>query len=70
MLGLLDDRGGQVRAGVEQIVLDLPQHGENPLVGRAECDGHAERRVRFVAIGVGLESRVVLGYPAEIAESR
>ena len=69
MLGVLHDRRGQVGAGVEQVVLNLPQHLENLLTGVAKCDGSADGGIGFVAVGVGRQSRIVLGNPAEVAQS-
>ena len=67
MLGILHDRSGQVRTRVEQVILNLPQHLENLLTGVPKCDGNADGRVGFVAIGVCRQSRIVLGNPAEVA---
>src|SRR6478609_3593970 len=70
MLGLLDDRSGQVSAGIEEVVLNLPQYLEDLLVRLADGDGDADGSVGLVAVGVGRKPRIILGNPAEVAQSR
>src|SRR3954467_7640029 len=68
MLGLLDDRSGQVSARIEEVVLNLPQHFEHLLVRVTQRNGNSDGGVGLVAVGVRREPRIVLGNPAEVAQ--
>lgn len=63
-------RGGEVGAGVEQVVLDLPQDRPDLLGRVAQCHRDPpDRSVRLVAVGIGDQPRIVLRHTGEIAES-
>ncbi len=69
ILRVLHDRSRQIRAGVEQIVLDLPKNGYEAFRRISEGERDPECGVRFVAVRVRAQSRVVLRYPRKVAQS-
>jgi UDP-N-acetylglucosamine 1-carboxyvinyltransferase len=69
MRGILDHRGGEVGTRVEEVILNLSQHVEDPLSRVAQGNCHADGGVGFVAVRVSGKSGVVLRNPAEIAET-
>ena len=68
VLGVRNDRRREIRAGVEQVVLDLAEHVDDLLGRGAECESDADARVRFVAVRVRDEPWIVLGHAGEIAQ--
>lgn len=68
MFGILDHGSGQIRTRVEQVVLDLAQHGAHAFIRIPHSNRNPDSRVGFVTVGVGDEPAVVLRDSAEIAE--
>src|SRR5699024_8719611 len=70
VLGVLLDRGRQVRAGVEEVVLHRAQDGRDTLVEATERDGQTDRRVGLVAVRVRHQPGVVLAHTREVGQTR
>lgn len=68
VLRILGDRRRQIRARVEQVVLDAQQCGAHRLIGFAQRDRDTDRGVGLFDIGIGHQSRIGLGYAREVAE--
>jgi hypothetical protein len=60
VFGIFDHRGGQVSTCIEEVVLNLPQHLANLLIGVSQCDCDADCGICLVTIGVCGQSRVIL----------
>ena len=69
-LGVGHDRGAQVGADVEELVLDPREQGPDVVGEAAEGQGDAEGGVGLVGVGVGLQAEVVLAHPGHVAEGR
>ena len=70
VLRVLDHRGGEVGAHVEEVVLDLAQRGDDRLRRRPDGERDADRGVRLLRVGVGREPRVGLGHAREVRQAR
>jgi hypothetical protein len=60
MFGVLDNRGRQVSAGIEEIVLNLQQYLANLLTGVSERDRDTDGGIGLVTVGIRREPRVIL----------
>ncbi|CFS39270.1 Uncharacterised protein [Mycobacterium tuberculosis] len=70
MLRVFHYRSRQIRTGIEQVVLDLPQHIRDLSVRVAQRQGGPDRGVGLVAIRVCHQSGVGFGDTGHIAQSR
>ena len=68
VLRVRDDRGAEVGADVEEVVLHAGEHRDDVVLEAAVGEGHADVGVALVDAGVGLEAQVGLRGLAHVAE--
>ena len=71
LFGLDDLRAGnaQLAAEIEQVVLDLGEATRHFAGQTGHAEDHADRAVGLVDGAIGLDARVILAYPAAVAEA-